>query len=421
MKVLWFSNTPGLFSKKILPHFIGGNWITSLEKEIRKDPNIDLRLAFHSHTKQKKKHIWEGDIYYEIPYYKSNNKLYKLFRNWTSSIQNEDYVIDNYLKVISNFQPDVIQIFGSENPFGLIIDKIKIPVILHIQGNLSVCNYKYYSGFTKSEVKKNNNIKDFLYHNNYYYNKKRFDKEAHRERIILKKCKYIFGRTDWDRRLTVALTNNAKYFHCDEILRDGFYKRSIVNYKLKNDFRIVSVFNDNIWKGLETIFYTAKILINNKTNFTWNICGIDNSSTLIKLFTKQKQHTYQNLNLNFLGPLDEKSVIDTMLNSNLYCHPSHIENSCNAVSEAMMLGLPVLSSSAGGLQTTIIDNQTGHLIQDGDPYVMAGAIIEIKNNYNEAIKLAHNARHVASKRHDKSLICDTVINTYNKITNNIKN
>ena len=38
------------------------------------------------------------------------------------------------------------------------------------------------------------------------------------------------------------------------------------------------------------------------------------------------------------------------------------------------------------------DNEDGILIQDGDPYVMAGAIIELMNNYEKAIFYGQNAR-----------------------------
>ena len=51
----------------------------------------------------------------------------------------------------------------------------------------------------------------------------------------------------------------------------------------------------------------------------------------------------------------------------------------------MLLGIPIIATYAGGLSTTIDNNVTGTLVNEGDPYVLAGAIFEIIENYNEAI------------------------------------
>ena len=45
MRILWFSVTPSLFNPKSNSHN-GGGWIASLEQIVRKEPAIDLGVAF---------------------------------------------------------------------------------------------------------------------------------------------------------------------------------------------------------------------------------------------------------------------------------------------------------------------------------------------------------------------------------------
>jgi glycosyltransferase involved in cell wall biosynthesis len=100
--------------------------------------------------------------------------------------------------------------------------------------------------------------------------------------------------------------------------------------------------------------------------------------------------------------------------------PSHIENSPNNLCEAMLIGMPCISTFAGGAGSLITDKFDGILIQDGDPYAMAGAILELYNDKEKAILLGQNARETALKRHDKDTVINDIIYNYNKIINDSK-
>jgi len=63
------------------------------------------------------------------------------------------------------------------------------------------------------------------------------------------------------------------------------------------------------------------------------------------------------------------------------------------------------------------DNVDGILIQDGDPYAMAGAVLELMENYHKAIEYGNNARQKALKRHDKSVIVNDLLTIYNTVVN----
>ena len=91
-----------------------------------------------------------------------------------------------------------------------------------------------------------------------------------------------------------------------------------------------------------------------------------------------------------------------MLNANLYVHPSHIENSSNSICEAMLLGMPIIATYAGGTPSILGDKNEGLLVQDGDPYALAKS-------------LGSKARVKSFIRNDKEKIVKDVINIYASI------
>jgi glycosyltransferase involved in cell wall biosynthesis len=104
-----------------------------------------------------------------------------------------------------------------------------------------------------------------------------------------------------------------------------------------------------------------------------------------------------------------------MLNAHIYVMPSHIENSPNNLCEAMILGMPCIATFAGGTGSILQDGVDGILVQDGDPWAMAGAIIELINSPERLVFYAKNARTKALKRHDISNTVNQYLTIYTKI------
>ena len=122
-------------------------------------------------------------------------------------------------------------------------------------------------------------------------------------------------------------------------------------------------------------------------------------------------------NLKFLGRLTESDLIEKLLEADIYVMPSHIENSPNNLCEAMILGMPCIASYAGGTGSLLRDGHEGILIQDGDPWAMAGAILELKEDFNKSVSFGKNARKRALERHNKDKIANELVAIYESILN----
>jgi glycosyltransferase involved in cell wall biosynthesis len=414
LKVLWFTNYPSLASEILNEEKELRDWVALLEKQVANLSNIELGLVFHYNGTKKHSFKIASTSYFALPKHDKSHRLKRVIDRWRHKSEFTGNIAC-YLELINNYKPDLIHIFGTEQPFGLICSLIKIPTIIQIQGNLTIIRKKWFSGISSYDVFKLSNFFSFiraigLWHEYFY-----FARRSKREQEVFKSAKYFIGRTAWDKRIVAALSDNGNYYHCDELLRDVFH-RSTWKKHSHNNLIISSTLSPDIYKGLETILETASIL-NSKTIpiFEWLIIGTSGNEELVRMIEKRYKLKFAEQGITFKGSLIAESVMETLINSDIYVHSSHIENSPNSVCEAMLIGMPIVATYAGGTSSIISDKVEGLLVQDGDPYALAGAIMELAANSDYACKLAANAREKALSRHNPATVIAHLQSIYSSV------
>lgn len=418
MKILWFANSPcGAFSDEIKGT---GGWLDSLAEELGDNKGIELFIAFHYPYKRnpfKKGNIW----YYPI---QTGNPIWEIIKKRFVVEINDKRFLSQYFDVINQINPDIINIQGTENVYHRIIGSINRPVIITIQGLTTVISKKYLSGFPKEFLRKitrkftkdSNSVllgnKPFLTEYNKLLELSKVEKDD------LRKVKYIIGRTDWDRRVTRILAPHSKYYTCNEALRDGFYSRQWENNRKPEKKLIIHTTNgDSYFKGFETLCHSLKLLNDLGIAVEWRVAGVREDSLINKITKKFLKDDYPDRGLIFLGALAESELIESLLTSHIYVMPSHIENSPNNLCEAMIMGLPCVATNVGGAGSLLTDKEDGLLIQDGDPWAMAGAILELVSNWDRACEYGTSARKKALERHNKATIVQKLISVYESVIN----
>lgn len=406
MKVLWFTNTPSLAEEKEGKIIVAGGWIKSLEKAIGKYcPEIELGVVFHSKNNKEPFQIGKT-TYYPIQLEKTGKIQKIISKNKVKDTSEE--MLPKYMKAFEDFKPDLLHIHGTENDFGKMKEHVEVPVIFSLQGITTVYEHKYFSGITKETIgRQSRAIKKRYLH---YF--KEFGVKAKRESETLKDAQYIFGRTFWDRNLSRILAPKARYFHIDRVLRDGFYSQEWSKSSRKQ-FKLITTMKSSIYKGLETLIDAAILLKEAQVDFIWQIAGIPEDNPLTAILSGKLSQVKSNL--VFLGQVQEEELVNRLLDSDAFVQTSHIENSPNGVAEALYLGLPVVASFVGGTGTYIDNYKDGLIIQDGDPWIMAGAIKELHDDPGLAADLGRNARIRAKDRHDPKTIANNVLNAYKNI------
>jgi glycosyltransferase involved in cell wall biosynthesis len=307
----------------------------------------------------------------------------------------------------------VIHVHGTETNYGLIQKRTDIPVVLSIQSIITVYNHKYFSTINYNHVRKYSNIKEFLLFRSFNNVYRRFNKMARRELDIYRNTKHVIGRTAWDRRVASILAPTASYYHNDEILRYGFYQN---RWSAPQNSKMI-LFTTNgpdIYKGIETLLQCASLLDTININYEWRVAGLSKTEEIVTIAAKVIGYPVS-MNIKFLGTVSEDDLIIQLLQANIYVATSHIENSPNSLCEAQILGVPCIATNAGGTSSLIEDGKEGIVIQDGDPFVMAGAIVEMINDYKKATSYGENSRKTALARHNPQTITQDLLNIYNSI------
>lgn len=414
MRVLWFSGNCGYVPSKgsIATGYNGGGWMPSLLHEIKKQEGIEMGVCF-AMDGQPFKEVQDGVSYYPFPnhkkpwkdkvldliYYKHSERDEILWRLY------EDY----FKKVIEDFKPDIVHIFGSELYLGLATFVAPCPVVLHVQGLLSLYIYIWFpSGVSKlSYLFQDLNIKKIYDRFQLYVY---WQRSCYREQQVLRHTRHVIGRTHWDELATKILNPERVYHYGGEILRKEFYQE--YERQIPKKLTIVTTSSSPLYKGFDYVLQTANVLKNvMHRGFEWYVYG-NVDPTFHQKFTGLR---YEDLNIKLMGVASAEELCNAISNATVYFQPSYIENSPNSVCEAQILGVPVVATNVGGTASLIEEGKTGFLIPTNDPYTAAHRLAQMAEDMDLNVVIGKQAKIVALQRHNRDSIVTQLLATYREL------
>lgn len=415
MRILWFVNTPSNYrGGKSLP-YNGGGWISSLENELRKVAGIRLGVAFTMAGAGGK--VEDG----QVTYYPIDIKEYSILAltrrtfglPFRASIEKREWRRDEavYMKVVDDFKPDVIEVFGSEKSFGLIASKVNVPLVLHIQGLLTPYLMAY--------------LPPFMSWGRYYWTPFNFYQALRklaiyadfqfgvaREQEIARRVRYFIGRTDWDRRVVSLLNPQAEYIYGSEVLRSEFYKPC--ERKLPERCVIVTTMSKPPYKGFDILLKTAAWLRRTGMDFEWRVYG-----NVQPAFAEKLSHIkHKDVNVRLMGVATSGQLREAFLTASMYVHPSYIDNSPNSLCEAQISACPVVATDVGGVSSLVRHGVTGFLVPANDPFQMAYFLRLLFEDKELNQRIGKQAREEALRRHDPQSIVSKLLKDYEIIIKN---
>lgn len=418
MRILWLSTSNGLYQyDKQDKGYNGIGWIASLQQLLQ--TQSDLHLGFVFLANMHLEILRQGNTTYYPIYAQPLSPVQKVkeYYGGYKRIDRNKYVKD-IQKIIADFQPDLIHVFGMENPLITILGKTEIPIVVHIQGLLAPYDNAFFPvDFNKMSFCYPFSFREWIIRNGYIYAKKKIHIKGEEEKKIFKTVKYVMGRTKWDFQLSHLLAPQSIYFHVDEVLRNIFYEKAGQwVYKGQRRYTIVSTVSETIYKGFDLILKTA-YLFASETNikFDWKVIGVRGDSKFVRFFEQGTGVKSCDVNIKYLGILSAEEVCQCLLSSNVYVHPSYIDNSPNSICEAQMLGMPVISTNVGGIASLIEHDVNGLLIPANGVYELAYLLGQLCQDRYLCRKLGHNAFEIAQQRHNKNKILQDLSNCYNRI------
>lgn len=413
MKILFFS---------YLSHdndiYKGGGWVNSLADLLSHTEGYEIGISYITTSSLSKKKLKNKITYYPI-YRKESlfKKVYRCFLKNPDNIQVDDEVYN----VIDDFSPDIIQLFGIETSVGSILRNVtNIPIVVHIQGICSGIKDKWYPmGISRLKIWWYSPLKEKLFCNTFADLHQRFVKRSCIERENFESYKYYLGRTEWDYQVSRLLSPKSQYYKCDEILRPAFYNGKWY-YQERKKVIISTVLNGELYKGFDTILRTSQLLKGVDVDFEWDVYGVNEDFSLRRAIEKHVGAKFECCNVSFRGKKDADELVNLLVSSTFYVHPSHIDNSPNALCEAMLLGVPCIATYVGGIPSLINDGITGYLVPDSEFFQIAYLIKTLKDDKEKLIFISNNSHAEARQRHDKIKTLENLNRIYREIESDFR-
>ena len=392
-----------------------GNWVSSLINALKTyaKKSIQITVAVFDPSTQRLDHVEiQGVTYARIPVEKPDNTFAKFRKSWFGHHQQEEKKAQ-YLSVIENVKPDLIQLFGIEHDYISILGETRIPIVIHLQG---MRGPYWLKDMSSRRFNKTFSLREMVSGQSDAALEKKIRRRLEREESLYKHIQYFFGRTDWDRYFARAVAPDAVYMYCQEIMRESFYNTCWEMPSQNQVFQIYSTLSASPRKNVDIIYRADQLLRKHhpRLNVVWKIGGLNSSSAI---YQKIRKSGLDSERVKLLGKLDAKEIISHMKSSHLYVFPSSIDNSPNSLQEAMLAGMPVVATHAGGVSSLVEHNQTGILIPEGEPYALAGAVSELSVHRTKMIQLGKNAREVAVKRNSPKYVVESLLKGYTRILN----
>lgn len=411
MRVLWLSVTPSLYDEGKI-----GGWIASLESIVQSKHVADIKLGivFETDKVTEFRVRKNGTTYY--PFINKHSALYKI-RTRTSVWKRWDDIRPKILKAIDDFKPDIIHCFGSEWPYGAIVNDVDIPVVIHMQGFLNIYNMSQ-----EMAVSKYDQFKDAIFNPLKLYRlattRKNERSKVDFERKLMVANHYFMGRTEWDKNICKYFSPGSKYYHVSEAIRPDIYDAVKLWHDTGGSLRLITITQAGYLKGNEIILRAAKILKEDLgLNFEWRVAG---NKSLFRIFEKKTGIKAANVNVNLIGMIDSSQIVEELSSALFYIHPAIIDNSPNSLCEAQLVGCPVIASNVGGIPQLVEDGKTGFLYPYNEPYALAFIIRNLMEERERLSEISKQEIVFAKKRHDPDAIFKDVVETYADIITDYK-
>lgn len=393
MKVLWFEvTTPAAFSRR--GEVIGG-WQDSLERIVKTIPDLELVVAFVSESSSEMKKI-DGVTYVPIMA-RWTRKERICGRYWDQYVEK---VLPGAKRVVDDFKPDLIHVFGMEWPFGQIAQYTDVPVVIHIMGSIvPYRNSNYPPGFSYQDAIKRcgwNLKKRFVLWKGEQDNKNWADWEQRTWKLV----ENYMGRTQWDESLSRVMHPGRNYFHVDEALRLPFTSN---NNKWSippgRKTRLLSTGCSTFWKGPDMLLKVARLLTVLGFDFEWLVAGRINEQ-IKEMVENRIGASFDECHVKVLGFIDSEELVKRLCSTTIFVHTAYIENSPNSICEAQCIGVPVVSTNVGGISSLVRNGVDGILVPANDPWQMADTIIQLSADEERMRRMSENSFTAARRRHD---------------------
>jgi glycosyltransferase involved in cell wall biosynthesis len=332
-----------------------------------------------------------------------------------------DQTLSTCCDLVNRWKPDLIHIHGTEAVYGLLTARrmITSPTVISLQGLIGPYAewYHFFGNCGFKDLVRMHRWQEILALRGPLSGFRSMQKMAKREREIIAGNRFFMGRTAWDRAYISALNPSARYYHGGELLRDAFWHERWNIEKIRRH-RIVFTNASHPRKGTETLLAAVKLLKPDYPDIQVGIAGGISQRSGYGRYLLGRIAELGTAVIE-LGALSAEEMVKELACSHVFVSPSFIDNSPNAVCEAQLLGMPVVSTYTGGVPSLIEEGRTGLFVPTGDAPLLAARLREVFEDDGLAVRLGRQAHEVAVKRHDSDTVVREILAVYEHVVKRV--
>ena len=412
MRILWMVNIPlpAACAALGLPESPFGGWLTTMTQRLAKVPGVQLGVAMRAPVRELRSADVDGIRYYALP------------QAGKGGLDARD---EDCARVLADFKPDLLHAEGSEMAYTRrLLQAWGGPSLLSLQGVINGIEPFYMGGLRPARMLASLRPRQVLAALALMMNKWfRFDPRLRGERETIAMARHIMGRTPWDRAQAWAINPGAGYHHCGRTLRDAFHATRWRG--TDSDRRVIFAGNAAVpLKGIHVLL-EALVLLRREYPDTRLVIAGERPGAQASRFkrlvgyraylTDRIRQLGLESQVEFTGVLGASDMAARMARSHVYAMASVIENSPNTLGEAMLLGMPCVSSYAGGAPGMAHDEGEALFFRAGDPVTMAHQLKRLFDSDALCAQLGEAAHARATRNHDPDANLQGLLDAYRTI------
>jgi glycosyltransferase involved in cell wall biosynthesis len=411
MRILWL--TPVQLPAATGRDATGGGWLEGLRQALEAhEPSVELTIASWGSVRHEPFRAGNAQ-YLRISANEPADRMSRILQRWVPPDAPNGAVKDCE-RIIARYRPHLIHVHGSESFLGLALSGTDVPSLISLQGIIHAYLPHATTGLgaadwlrlcATSRTARGFGLPQTL---------SQYRARARTELDIMASCGAYLGRTEWDRAVLRAVRPDARYYVAQEVLNQVFYDQEWEDPG--HGAPLFCTSGASPLKGLDTLLDALIILRRMRGHSTrLRVAGAVKSGPMWPIVSRKLASPWLRGTVDLLGVLEPPAIAKEFRKASMFVHPSHIDNSPNALCEAMLAGLPCVASFVGGVPSLVKHEDSGLLVHDREPAMLASAIDRLLGDRALASRLGGRARRVACDRHDPKRVAQSVAEIYREV------
>lgn len=371
-------------------------WITNGINEIEKTDNVELHvISPHHEMRYSLQKFTINGIHYHF-FKPEGDALLKKVKKFLVKKQSVNFYKNRRTvkKLIDKINPDVIHMFGAENPYysitALDIDVNKYPFLVSLQTLMSDKEFQMKVNMDQQVYNFRSNI----------------------EKQVLKHANYLGSTVPKYRKLVWQNINpNAIFTNTTLAVAEN-----IKPTEIEKEYDFV-YFAASIEKAADVAIEAFAIACKSNPSLKLNIVGGSSKYYYDNLLTRIEELGIRN-NIKFSGKLPtHKDVITQIQKSKYALLPLKVDITSGTIREAMFLRIPVVTTETPGTPALNEKRESVLISKQNDFADIAANMIKLVDDDNFAHKLIDNALTTVNEKWNNKKIIRDILKAYQAIIN----